>query len=152
MAPSRRAPPPPRPSFFSWPHGLYYISLPLFISLSLPNISLLICYLPTIEYNSMRTGSFASGSSISKTVAGAGCRWLPPITLPTWETETDREDPGSRPAWENSLQNPISKITWAKWTGELEVWLKSSGVPALQLQSPEFKPWSQKKKKTVLSI
>jgi hypothetical protein len=37
--------------------------------------------------------------------------WLTPVTLNIWEA-----DQGLRPAWANSCQHPISKITRAKWT------------------------------------
>jgi hypothetical protein len=39
----------------------------------------------------------------------AGCLWLMPVILATWEAEI-------RPAQANSLKDPISKITRAKWT------------------------------------
>jgi hypothetical protein len=54
------------------------------------------------------------------------------------------EDHGSRPAWAKSLQDFISKITRAKW---------DRGIPALQVQSPEFKsPQFHQKKKKELGI
>jgi hypothetical protein len=42
-----------------------------------------------------------------------------------------------KPSQANSLQDPISKITRAKWTGGVA---QVVSVPALQMQSPEFKP------------
>jgi hypothetical protein len=42
----------------------------------------------------------------------------------------------------NSSRDPISKITRAKWTGAV-----TQATPALQEQSPEFKPRPTKKKK-----
>jgi hypothetical protein len=39
-----------------------------------------------------------------------------PVILATWEAE-DQEDHSSRPARANSLQDLISKISRAKWTG-----------------------------------
>jgi hypothetical protein len=38
-----------------------------------------------------------------------------PVILAIWETEIGRI--GSRPAWANSLRDPISEIIRAKWTG-----------------------------------
>jgi hypothetical protein len=46
----------------------------------------------------------------------SGCWRLTPVNLANlggW----DQEDCGSRPAWANSLQNPMSKITRARWMG-----------------------------------
>jgi hypothetical protein len=41
----------------------------------------------------------------------AGCQWLTPVILATWEVEI------AMPALANSLPDPISKITRIKWTG-----------------------------------
>jgi hypothetical protein len=43
----------------------------------------------------------------------ARCWWFIPVILDTWEAEIRR----LRPALANSLQDPIPKITRAKWTG-----------------------------------
>jgi hypothetical protein len=53
-----------------------------------------------------------------------------PIILATWEAEIGMIKVHSRPAQGNS-GNIISKITTAKWNGD---------VPSLQAQSPKFKP------------
>jgi hypothetical protein len=45
-------------------------------------------------------------------------------------------------AWANSSQDPISKITRAKWIGSVAQVFKE---PALQVQSPEFKTQSHLK-------
>jgi hypothetical protein len=44
--------------------------------------------------------------------------WAPMAHVcdPSYLGGRDREDHGLRPAWANSLQDPISKITRAKWT------------------------------------
>jgi hypothetical protein len=55
-----------------------------------------------------------------------------------------QEDLGLRPAQENRLRDPISKITRAKWTGGVFQVVEHL---ALQVQSPEFKSQSQQKKK-----
>jgi hypothetical protein len=52
------------------------------------------------------------------------------------------EDSSSRLAQASSSQGSLSKITRAKWT--------SRRVPALQVQSPEFKPQSHSKRKKKL--
>jgi hypothetical protein len=69
-----------------------------------------------------------------------GYQWLMPII--TWETEIRRIE-----AWGQHRQTFLwdlnSKTTRAKWTRVGS----SSRVPALQSQSPEFKPQSHKKKK-----
>jgi hypothetical protein len=39
--------------------------------------------------------------------------WFMPVILVTWDVDGH----GLRPAWENSVRDPISKITRAKWTG-----------------------------------
>jgi hypothetical protein len=48
-----------------------------------------------------------------------------------------------RPAWANSLQDPISKITRTKWTGDVAQAVEH----LLCKRSPEFKPPSHQKKK-----
>jgi hypothetical protein len=47
--------------------------------------------------------------------------WAPMAHVcdPSYLGGRDREDHGLRPAWANSLQDPISKITRAKWTRDL---------------------------------
>jgi hypothetical protein len=50
-----------------------------------------------------------------KRTLGAGGSCLASRILATWEI--DQEDHGLRPAWVNSLQYSISKISRAKWTG-----------------------------------
>jgi hypothetical protein len=45
-----------------------------------------------------------------------------PVTqayIPSYLGGWDQEDHGSRPAWANSLQDPISKITKTKWIGSV---------------------------------
>jgi hypothetical protein len=59
----------------------------------------------------------------------AGCWWLTPVILATWEAEI--EVPGQP----NSSQELISKITRAKWTGG---WLKQ-----LSTCFASAKPWVQ---------
>jgi hypothetical protein len=49
----------------------------------------------------------------------------------------------SRPTWANSLQDPIFKLTRAKWTGGVS----SGRVPALQVRSPAFKPQFHQQKR-----
>jgi hypothetical protein len=53
-------------------------------------------------------------------------QWLTPVILASWEAEIKRIETRGQPG-ENSLQeqDPISKITRAKWTGR---------APALQAQ------------------
>jgi hypothetical protein len=55
------------------------------------------------------------------------------------------EDRGSKPAWANSPQEPISKNNQSKMD-----WIcgSSSTAPALQVQSPEFKSKYHKEKQT----
>jgi hypothetical protein len=55
-----------------------------------------------------------------------GTRWLIPVILMT--QEADQEDHGSKPAWENSWRDPISKNRSQKRAG---------GVA--QGEGPEFK-------------
>jgi hypothetical protein len=51
-----------------------------------------------------------------------------------WNPGWDWEDYSLRPAQENSLRDPITKLTKAKWTGGI-----AQVVAALQVWSPEFK-------------
>jgi hypothetical protein len=68
---------------------------------------------------------------------------------PTHLKDWDQEDHGSRPAqanslWEPHLQNSQTKMNWRCGS--------SSGTPALQVQSTEFKPQSHQKGKTKISV
>jgi hypothetical protein len=56
---------------------------------------------------------------------------------PSYSTGRDQEDPGSKPAWGNSLQDPILKIPITK---------------RAQGEGPEFKPQYLKKKKRGLAL
>jgi hypothetical protein len=71
---------------------------------------------------------------------GSWARWLTPVILATWEADSYLGRIDSSRA--NSSRDPISKITRAKWTGAV-----TQATPALQEQSPEFKPRPTKKKK-----
>jgi hypothetical protein len=62
----------------------------------------------------------------------AGCWWLTPVTLATWEAEL-RMIIVPKVSQGKEFMRPISKITRAKWTG---------GVA--QVQSSELKPQSHK--------
>jgi hypothetical protein len=55
---------------------------------------------------------------------------------PSYSEGRDQEDRGSKPAWANSSQDPISKILNTKRVGGV-----AQGV------DPEFKPQYRKKKK-----
>jgi hypothetical protein len=57
---------------------------------------------------------------------------------PSYSGGRDQEDQGSKPEWENSSQDPTSKIPNIKRAGAL-----AQGV------CPEFKPQDSKKKKTI---
>jgi hypothetical protein len=48
---------------------------------------------------------------------GAGCLWLTPGILGTWEAEIRSEYDNLRPAQAKGSQDPIAKITRAKWIG-----------------------------------
>jgi hypothetical protein len=74
-----------------------------------------------------------------------GCSWalwLLPVILATWKAEI-RRIANFRPVWASS-QDPISKITKAKWTGGLG---SSSSVPALQGKALNSNSSTTKKKK-----
>jgi hypothetical protein len=58
----------------------------------------------------------------------------------------DQEDQGSSPAQANSSQDPIPKITNAKWTGGV------AQAVSLQVQSPELKPQFHLKKKCINEV
>jgi hypothetical protein len=58
---------------------------------------------------------------------------------PSYSEGRDQEDRGSKPAWANSSQDPISKILNTKRVGGV-----AQGV------DPEFKPQYRKKKKILL--
>jgi hypothetical protein len=62
------------------------------------------------------------------------------MTNPSYSGGKDQEDCCSKPAWANSLQDPIPKIPITK---------KAGGVA--QGVGLEFKPWYQNKKKKKLS-
>jgi hypothetical protein len=62
---------------------------------------------------------------------------LPQASNPSYSGGRDQEDHSSKPAWANSLQDPISKIPIVKRTG---------GVA--QGEGPELKPQYHKKKKS----
>jgi hypothetical protein len=60
-------------------------------------------------------------------------QWLKPVILATWEAEIS-EDQGLRPAWGNSSQDPIFKITRAKWTGRVALAVACLFASKLQSQ------------------
>jgi hypothetical protein len=63
-------------------------------------------------YNCNNQEAEASLTYIARTYVkkprAAGCRWLTPVILATQEAR-NQEDCNSKPAQENSSQNPISK-------------------------------------------
>jgi hypothetical protein len=63
----------------------------------------------------------------------AGHQWLMPLILATWGAEVRRIVVWGQPSQAHSSQDPISKITRAKWTGGM----------AQVVQFLLFKPWVQ---------
>jgi hypothetical protein len=56
-----------------------------------------------------------------------GCQWLMFIILATWEAEIG--------TWVNSLQDSISKITKAKWTGGVVQMVQRACFASMKLNS-----------------
>jgi hypothetical protein len=74
-------------------------------------------------------------SILGETYKDIKSSWAPvaDICNPSYSGDRNQEDRSSKPAWSNSLQDPISKNSSHKRAG---------GVA--QSKGPEFKPWYQK--------
>jgi hypothetical protein len=108
-----------------WEAAVFYLTCPEHLSLSVG-----LCLKHTVS-----VAHCTATGLLNMTVSWD--KWLTPISLADGEAEIGRKEIRGQPL-ANSSGDLISKITRAKWTGGVAQVV----APALQVQSPEFKPQS----------
>jgi hypothetical protein len=84
-------------------------------------------------------------------LAVAGCKWLMPVILATWEVEIWRIVVPSQ-SWEIVPETPIFKITRGKWTGRVTQVVKCLICEHEALSSKPQSNWKKEKKIFLIKV